>query len=82
MRLNAQQEALIRERIAYLPDDERAAIYLRFWDQAKFSTIATYLGIETAQVSIVIDRALSRLQLGLRSIEVKNFNAGKELKAA
>ncbi|MDQ3936506.1 MAG: SigB/SigF/SigG family RNA polymerase sigma factor [Actinomycetota bacterium] len=52
----------VRETMAELSDEERAAVRLRFVDDLTQSEIATRIGVSQMQVSRLLSRALARLR--------------------
>lgn len=72
-KLSESQEALIRQKVALLPQQERLAIYFHFWEQHSHMRIAANLRIAISEVSPLIQKAMIRLRADLEEIADSYF---------
>ena len=68
MRNDSSQIALVRDRVMKLPHNERAVIYLRFWEGLEPFEIASILNLTTKFTNLLIKRALAILACELESL--------------
>jgi RNA polymerase sigma factor (sigma-70 family) len=62
-------ESEVRRRIASLPDRQRTAIFLRYFADLDYRTIAVVLGVEVGTVSATLSAAHDALRRNLEEVQ-------------
>ncbi|MHB8156946.1 MAG: RNA polymerase sigma factor [Desulfocucumaceae bacterium] len=60
--LEAEEQALVRQAVARLPDQERAMVFLRYYQQLSYAEISGITGIPEATVGTRLHRAREKLR--------------------